>query len=115
MHSTQSARYREFLKRLKAARRDAGLTQVAVAKRLGKPQSFISKCETGERRVDVVELDDLARLYRKSISRHGASGPAQSCAAACTRRGVSRRSARGSVPILLPAIDTMTDEPITLT
>jgi len=68
MHSTHTARYREFLKRLKAARREAGLTQVAAARRLGKPQSFISKCETGERRVDVVELSDLAKLYRKSVA-----------------------------------------------
>lgn len=68
MHSTHSARYREFLKRLKAARHAAGLTQVAAARRLGKPQSFISKCETGERRVDVVELADIAKMYGRSIS-----------------------------------------------
>jgi len=76
MHSTHTARYREFLKRLKAARRDARLTQAAAARRLGKPQSFISKCETGERRVDVVELADLAKLYRKSIA-YFVSGSAQ--------------------------------------
>ena len=68
MHSTHTARYREFLKRLKAARREAGLTQAAAARRLGKPQSFISKCEAGERRVDVVELADLAKLYKKSVA-----------------------------------------------
>jgi len=60
--------YRRFLKRLKAARLEAGLTQVDVAKHLKKPQSFVSKLETGERRVDPVELRHLAQLYRRSIS-----------------------------------------------
>ena len=62
-----SARYRAFLARLKSARLEAGLTQVQVAKALGKPQSFVSKCESGERRVDVVELSAFGRLYRKSL------------------------------------------------
>lgn len=68
MSSIHSPRYRKFLERFRRARKDAGLTQVEVAKRLGLPQSFVSKCESGERRVDVVELDTFARLYRKKIS-----------------------------------------------
>jgi len=47
---------------------DAGLTQVEVAKRLGKAHSFLSKCELGERRVDFVELQQLAKIYGKDIS-----------------------------------------------
>ncbi|MBI4020925.1 MAG: helix-turn-helix transcriptional regulator [Candidatus Aenigmarchaeota archaeon] len=43
------------------------MTQVEVAKALGKPQSFVSKCENGERRVDVVELAAFARVYRREI------------------------------------------------
>jgi transcriptional regulator with XRE-family HTH domain len=39
-----------------------------VAKQLGVPQSFISKIESGERRVDVVELQALARLYKKALT-----------------------------------------------
>jgi transcriptional regulator with XRE-family HTH domain len=39
-----------------------------VAKHLGVPQSFISKCESGERRVDVVELQVLAALYKRTLS-----------------------------------------------
>lgn len=60
--------YREFLERLRQARLEAGLTQSEVADALRKPQSFVSKCETGERRVDVVELQILAELYGVSLA-----------------------------------------------
>jgi len=65
--SVHTARYRLFLTRLRQARVEAGLTQVEVAARLGRPQSFVAKCESGERRVDVVELEQFARLYRKAF------------------------------------------------
>jgi hypothetical protein len=67
MGSAFPEEYRQFLLKLKAARVDAGLTQVDVAKRLKKPQSFVSKFETGERRVDPVELGHLARIYGKVV------------------------------------------------
>jgi transcriptional regulator with XRE-family HTH domain len=60
--------YKRFLARLVQARRDAGLTQVQVAKRLSKAHSFLSKCELGERRVDFVELQQLAKIYKKDLS-----------------------------------------------
>ena len=60
--------YKNFLARLIEARKQAGLTQVDVAKRLGRAHSFISKCELGERRVDFVELQQLAKIYNKDIS-----------------------------------------------
>ncbi|MBI4203594.1 MAG: helix-turn-helix transcriptional regulator [Betaproteobacteria bacterium] len=68
MKSTHSTRYRRFLERLRKARRRAGFTQAEVARALHRPQSFISKCEAGERRVDVIELEDFSRLYRKRLS-----------------------------------------------
>ena len=43
------------------ARNRAKLTQEELAKRVGRPQSFVSKYETGERRLDVVEFIDVAR------------------------------------------------------
>jgi transcriptional regulator with XRE-family HTH domain len=60
--------YKRFLVRLVQARQDAGLTQVEVARRLGKAHSFLSKCELGERRVDFVELRQLAAIYKKDLS-----------------------------------------------
>jgi len=48
--------YRLLLERIRAARRAADVTQAQLAKRLGTDQSFISKYERGERRLDVIEL-----------------------------------------------------------
>jgi transcriptional regulator with XRE-family HTH domain len=66
--SARSARYGDFLERLRRARHMADMTQEYVARALGRPQSFVAKCESGERRIDVVELADFARLYRKPIT-----------------------------------------------
>jgi len=50
-------RLRELLVR---ERKRAGLSQAALAAKLGKPQSYVSKCELGERRVDVMEFVEIA-------------------------------------------------------
>lgn len=47
---------------------EAGFTQVEVAKKIGRPQSHISNIESGQQRVDVVELQRFAKLYGKRIS-----------------------------------------------
>ncbi len=60
--------YRIIIDLLRKARIESGLTQVEVAKRLKKPQSYISKCEAYERRVDLLELTRLAKIYNKPIS-----------------------------------------------
>ncbi|MFA5141132.1 MAG: helix-turn-helix transcriptional regulator [Elusimicrobiota bacterium] len=67
MSSVHTKRYQEFLQKLRQARKAAGLTQAQVAKTLKKPQSFVSKCESGERRVDFAELQAFARLYRRPL------------------------------------------------
>jgi len=59
--------YKKVIKRLKKARQESGLKQIEVAEKLGKPQSYISKIEQGERRIDVVELKEIADVYKKSI------------------------------------------------
>jgi transcriptional regulator with XRE-family HTH domain len=60
LKSLYSERYRRLLKYLVAARKASGLSQQAVADKLERPQSFVSKYESGERRLDVVELLILA-------------------------------------------------------
>ncbi|KKS35067.1 MAG: DNA-binding helix-turn-helix protein [Parcubacteria group bacterium GW2011_GWC2_42_12] len=66
--SIYSKEYKTAVEKLKKARQEAGLKQIEVAKKLGKPQSYISKIERGERRVDIAELKELARIYKKSIN-----------------------------------------------
>lgn len=65
--SLHSQRYREFLTRLRQARAEAGLTQIELARAVGRSQTWVSKCELGERRVDIVELADLAEALGKPL------------------------------------------------
>lgn len=58
-----------MLQRLRDARAHADLTQAAVAHAMGLTQGEVSKCETGERLIDPVELSDFAALYGTSIDR----------------------------------------------
>jgi len=58
--SISTPKYKRFCKLLYKAREDAGFTQAGLAKRLKKPQSFVSKYESGERRLDFVEFLDIA-------------------------------------------------------
>ena len=62
------AAYDHFRRRLIAARESAGLTQREAAELLGRSQSFVAKSETGERRVDVVELGEFAKAYGRSVT-----------------------------------------------
>jgi transcriptional regulator with XRE-family HTH domain len=61
--SQHTRQYERLLKALRQARREAGLTQLEVAERLGVYASYVSKCESGERRIDVVELAAFCRVY----------------------------------------------------
>lgn len=62
-------RYDQFYRALIDARQTNNLTQQEVASRLGKPQSYVSKYESGERRLDVVEfLDACDALGVKPMS-----------------------------------------------
>ena len=56
------ARYKRLIDALADARRETGLTQLELAQRLGRRQQFVSKYESGERRLDVIEFADIARL-----------------------------------------------------
>jgi transcriptional regulator with XRE-family HTH domain len=56
--------YSAFRKTLIAVRKAAGVTQLELAERLGKPQQFVSKVELGDRRVDLVEFVAICRALR---------------------------------------------------
>lgn len=61
MASTRSELYQALLAALIQARKDAGVTQVELAERIGQRQTFVSKYEKGERRLDVAEYIAIAR------------------------------------------------------
>lgn len=54
--------YAAFTELLKEERKNAGLTQAALAKKLRRPQSYVSKYERGDRRLDVIEFIEVARV-----------------------------------------------------
>lgn len=66
--SIHTKEYAYFVERLRTARQEAGLTQVQVAKKLKRPQSHVSNVESGQQRVDIVELQRFAKLYGKDIT-----------------------------------------------
>jgi transcriptional regulator with XRE-family HTH domain len=68
MSSVHKAEYKEFLKRLRQARLSAGLTQTEVARKLRRQQTYVSKAELGERRLDVLEVQEFAKLYGKPFT-----------------------------------------------
>ena len=57
-----------LVERLKQARKDKGLDQKQVAVLLGVSQSYVSKVESGQRRIDVVQLKQFSKIYKKNIS-----------------------------------------------
>lgn len=65
--SIYSEEYQQLCALLRQLRRDVGLTQAEVAGRLDVPQSFVSKYESGERRLDVVELRHVAEAMDTTL------------------------------------------------
>lgn len=63
-----SDEHRRLVGRLKKARIAVGLDQTETARLLGKTQSYISKIESGQRRIDMVQLKEFARLYKKKLT-----------------------------------------------
>ena len=56
-----------IVERLKKARFESGFGQVEASKKLGKTQSYLSKIESGQRRFDVLQLKEFAKLYKKPL------------------------------------------------
>ncbi len=65
MVSPYDPRYQAFLKRLREAREDAGVTQERVAEHLDLVQPLVSRIEAGERKIDPIEFEELCKLYEK--------------------------------------------------
>ncbi|MHC4525386.1 MAG: helix-turn-helix domain-containing protein [Planctomycetota bacterium] len=63
-----SGQYKTIIQNLKEARLKQGLTQLEVAKHFGVGQSFISKIESGQYRLDILQLQEFAKLYNKSLT-----------------------------------------------
>ena len=71
--SVFTPRYQRFVEAMTKARQAAGVTQAELAARLGKPQSFVSKYERSERRLDIVEfleIVDALGIDPDSVLRH---------------------------------------------
>jgi len=74
----KNQRYEFFQKALADARQQKGLTQAEIAARLRKPQSYVSKYESGERRIDIIEFLDVCEalginpitFLRKILAHH---------------------------------------------
>ena len=63
-----SKQHKTLTTRLKAARIQRGLNQNQVAKILKTTQSHISKIESGQRRLDIIQLKEFAKLYKKELA-----------------------------------------------
>ena len=60
--------YGDFIGKLRKARLEAGLRQIDVAKKLKRTQSYVSRVEVGEQRLDIMELKRFATMYNKDIN-----------------------------------------------
>ncbi|MCW8901003.1 MAG: helix-turn-helix domain-containing protein [Gammaproteobacteria bacterium] len=67
--SIHSQTYAAFLKHLYETREKAGITQEELAERLGVTQSFVSKCERGERRIDIIELREFCMAMNITLEK----------------------------------------------
>ena len=63
----RSDEYKRIVEKLRRARIDAGLSQIQAAKLLKKSQSYVSKSEAGEQRLDVLELKLFTKIYKKPL------------------------------------------------
>lgn len=68
MRSIHDPRYQDLIKKLIELRESKHVTQVELARLLNKPQSYVSKVEILERRLDVIELCDWLKVLDKEIT-----------------------------------------------
>jgi len=63
-----SQEHKRLIARIVRARKEAGLSQVQSANLLGRSQSYMSKIELAQRKIDVIELKRFAQIYKKPMS-----------------------------------------------
>lgn len=68
MRSIHDPRYQNLIKKLIELRESKNVTQVELASRLKKPQSYVSKIEILERRIEVIELCDWINALDENIA-----------------------------------------------
>ncbi|MFW1817666.1 helix-turn-helix domain-containing protein [Acinetobacter guillouiae] len=68
MRSIHDPRYQDLIKKLIELRESKNVTQIELARRLNKPQSYVSKVEILERRLDVIELMDWLKVLETEIA-----------------------------------------------
>ena len=61
-----SKEHKKLIQKLKKIRQEAGLSQVEVGKLMGKDQTFVSKVESGQYRIDTIQLCKFAKIYKKN-------------------------------------------------
>lgn len=61
--------YRRLCRRLRELRESAGLTQIELAERLGSSQSYVTKYETGDRRLDLIQLRSVCDALGVRLSK----------------------------------------------
>lgn len=66
--SIYSEKQKKFIEKLKETRKEAKLTQKQVAEKLGYTQSYLSKIESGQLKVDIFQIEELANIYKKEIN-----------------------------------------------
>jgi transcriptional regulator with XRE-family HTH domain len=67
--SLSSTKHKVLLDLLRQIREEAGFRQLDVAERLLQPQSFVSKYESGERRLDLLELELVCEACKIDLNR----------------------------------------------
>jgi len=60
--------HKALVDKLIKARKETSLRQQDVAKLLDKTQSYVSKIEAGQRRIDIIQLKEFAKIYKKNLS-----------------------------------------------
>lgn len=67
-NSMHSQKYQIFREMLVDARLKSGLTQMQLAQKINKPQSYVSKYERGERRLDFTEFIEVVIAFKMNIN-----------------------------------------------